>query len=90
MWNETAPHIALCSLGRGLSFLRTNSSFFIDRWRELSPKVLLVIFCRCTLRESLEAVEVDLVGPPQGGFEVFVWKARRGEPGRKGTLRHVD
>jgi len=39
-----------------------------------------------------EAIVLDLVQPLAAGRQLidFGWKARRDEPGRQGTLQHVD
>ena len=42
--------------------------------------------------DNPEAVVLDLVQPLAAGrqFIGFGWEARRNEPGREGTLQHVD
>ena len=42
--------------------------------------------------DDAEAVVLDLVQPLAAGRQLigFGWEARRDEPGRQGTLQHVD
>jgi hypothetical protein len=45
-----------------------------------------------TASHQAVAIVLDLVNPPRAGRRSLCggWKARRDEPGRKGTLRHAD
>ena len=61
--------------------------------REVVPRTAIEPHLRAVLAgNDAEAVMLNLVQPLAAGRQLigFGWEARRDEPGRQGTLQHVD
>ena len=78
----------------GLSF---DSTARLDNQREATSEIVAGAAIEPHLRASFagdngEAIVLDFMQPIAAGRQLvgFCWEARRDEPGRQGTLQHVE